>query len=64
MIPDNYDAWRRHDDEMEDRIARFPICHECKEPIQDEKCYNFDGILICKSCLENYHEVYTDDYTF
>ena len=64
MREDNYSQWERHDAEMERQLARLPVCSECGEPIQDERCYNFDGELICQSCLENYHEVNTEDYIF
>ena len=64
MIPDNYSQWERHEAEKEDWLARLPVCSECHEPIQDERCYIFDGELICQSCLETYHEVNTDDYIF
>lgn len=62
--PDNYSEWARHDAENEKWLARLPKCTECDEPIQDERCYEFDGELICPSCLEAYHAKDTDDFTF
>lgn len=60
--PDNYSQWASYEAQMERELARLPVCYECGEPIQDERCYKFDGELICQSCLEANHEVDTYDY--
>lgn len=54
--------WDRYCEEQDKQLERLPKCSECKEPIQDEKCYAFSGELYCKECLCNYHEKYTEDY--
>lgn len=61
-IPDNYDLWKAHDDEMEKALERLPVCCECDEPIQDDTLYVFDNNPICKSCLELHHEMSVEDF--
>ena len=52
----------KHDAEQQKQLEKLPRCSECDEPIQSEKCYEFNGELICPECLENYHEKETEDY--
>lgn len=65
-IPDNYDAWCSHQSDKERRLARYPKCYLCDEPILEEKCFRIDGELICEHCIEDYikenYEVDTEDY--
>ena len=63
MLKDNYDFWREHDAEQEERLSRLPMCSKCSEHIQDECCYFIDGEYICESCMDNY-KVYVDDLNF
>lgn len=50
----------RHEARAERWLRSRPICCECGEPIQDEECYEFDGRLVCCSCVENNHMRYID----
>lgn len=52
----------RYDKEQQAKLDKLPRCSECDEPIQSEKCYEFNDELICPECLENYHEKDTADY--
>lgn len=54
--------FERYDAEQVAELEKLPRCSECDEPIQTEKCYEFNGELICQECLENYHEKDTEDY--
>ena len=47
----------------EAELARLPRCCECKEPIQTERCFEFDDELICPQCMEENHLVWVEDYT-
>lgn len=55
----DFDRWEAAQNK---RLAKCPICSECDQPIQDEKCYCFNGELICEDCLNLNHKVDTDDY--
>ena len=61
-IPDAYDQWVRHDQEMEDALKRLPVCADCGEPIQTEYLYEIDGDLICEDCMRENHRRCIDDY--
>lgn len=52
----NYDARQRR------RLARLPRCSECREPIQDDECFVWDGEIICPECLKENHQKRTEDY--
>lgn len=61
-VPDNYDAWSRHDAEQEAELQKRPKCCECGQPIQDEKCFEINDELICPRCMGENHEKWTEDY--
>lgn len=52
-IPDNYDLFRRYDDEREEWLESRPICSNCKEPITAEKAIYINGDWICNDCIKN-----------
>lgn len=54
--------FERHDARQRRRLARLPRCSECREPIQDDECYEINGELICEGCLNENHRKRTDDY--
>lgn len=56
-VPDNYDQWKRHDDQMNEELERLPRCAHCGEPIQEEKAIRFDDSMFCMECIENYYTV-------
>lgn len=51
------ERYYRHQDKL--LYQNCPICEVCKEPIQDEKAFNFSHEWIHKECLEEYFE---EDY--
>ena len=59
---DNYDLFCQHEEEQERWLQSLPKCYECGDPIQDEKCFEINGELICPKCLKKNHEKWTDDY--
>ena len=59
---DNYDIWRRHDEEQERRLARLPECCHCGEHIQQEDAVCIDGSWYCDDCLETYFRQATEYY--
>ena len=61
-VPDNYDLWEAHQREQDERLDTLPKCSECREPIQEDECYNFDGDLICEECLKKNHKVWTEKF--
>ena len=52
----------RYQAEQDEELAKLPRCSECDEPIQDDHCYEFNGELICETCLRDYHRVDTERY--
>jgi formylmethanofuran dehydrogenase subunit E len=60
-VPDNYDAFCRHDAEEGEIHKRLPRCAECGEPIQEDTCYEIGSSLYCVSCVSD-SKVYTEDY--
>lgn len=50
-IPDNYDAWCRHEDEDNRKLVKLPCCAWCGERIQDSFCYEIDGDKVCEECI-------------
>ena len=58
-VPDNYDAWSRHQDQMERELAERQRCSECDEPITDDYCYLINGEYICQDCMNSYYMVET-----
>ena len=55
-IPDNYDAWSRHDAEQESELQKRPQCCECGEHIQAETCFQINDEIICEECMEHYRK--------
>ena len=52
----------RHDARQENELSKRPICFDCREHIQSDKCYNIDGDLYCPACMESNFKVWTDEY--
>lgn len=50
-IPDNYDAFAKHDAEQESELDRLPVCEYCDEPIQDEYAFCIEGAWFCTKCM-------------
>lgn len=48
--------FERYDAEQQRKLDRLPKCDRCKDPIQGEDCYDFDGVIICSDCLDDYIE--------
>lgn len=61
-VPDNLDAFNRHDAEQEEKSDRLPVCAYCDEPIQTDKLYLIDDEFVCPGCLNNYFKRDTDDF--
>ena len=62
-LMDAIDLWKTHDRAQAEKLEGLPKCSECKKPIQDEFCYEFDDGLICPKCLKHNHRVWTEYYT-
>ncbi len=52
----------RYAAEQERKLDELPKCCECDHPIQTEKCFEFNGELMCPQCLKDYHEKWTEDF--
>jgi formylmethanofuran dehydrogenase subunit E len=52
----------RHDAEQTRELEKRPRCSECKQHIQGEECWEFNGELICEECLEDNHRKWVDDF--
>lgn len=61
-IPDNYDAFLRHEAEQERQLNQLPVCCGCNEHIQSKYAYEVDGELYCKECFIDSFRVRTEDY--
>lgn len=48
---DNYELWERHDNEMESKLAKQPICSCCGDYIQQDMAVYYNGEWICDDCL-------------
>jgi formylmethanofuran dehydrogenase subunit E len=46
--------FENYDREMARRIARLPVCAECREHIQSEDLYDINGELYCEECMHNH----------
>lgn len=60
-IPDNYDAWKAHEQLNEKWLGTRPICECCGEPIIEDYAYRINGELICAECLNEYKERIEDE---
>lgn len=58
---DPHKDFLRHDAEQQAELDRLPKCCECDQPIQTEKCYEFNDELICPECLEDNHRKWVED---
>ena len=50
-----------YDAEQSKMLNRLPVCYECDEHIQDEKCYEINGKYICPKCLEENHRKWVEN---
>lgn len=50
-IPDNYDAWSRHQEQQERELLKYLVCDICGHGITDDYAYSINGDLICEDCL-------------
>lgn len=62
-IPDNYDLWEDHEAEQEKGLEKLPVCENCGQPIQSERCYIINDSFICPDCLESDFGHDTDEFT-
>lgn len=53
-IPDNYDIWLAHEEQMERELEARPVCDHCENRIQEEFCYEVEGMTICPRCMDTY----------
>lgn len=53
-VPDNYDQWKHHDQQQQQKLAERPVCDYCDNPIQDDLYFEINGDKICKHCMETY----------
>lgn len=60
-IPDNYDLWEKHDEELQDALELLPLCSICGERIQTEYCYEINDEIICEHCMVGYFRKETMD---
>ena len=54
--------FHRRDKEQSEWLDTLPICAECRHPIQDDECFEFEFGLICPDCLKDNHRRSTDDF--
>lgn len=51
----------RHEAEQERWLQTLPVCHKCKERIQDDTCYKVNDDVYCEGCMRKLFEVWTED---
>lgn len=61
-VPDNYDAFERHQAEQDAWLKRRPVCVECGEHIQDDFLYDINGDIYCEECMKDVFRQSTDNY--
>ena len=59
---DPHADYDRHDARQQRELERQPKCTECREHIQEDECFEFDGKLICPVCLKENHQRETADF--
>lgn len=52
-IPDNYDMFVQHQNELDRQAELLPRCSYCDEPIFDEYAFEIDGSWYHKDCFES-----------
>ena len=60
--PDNYDAWKKHDQQETDWLNSRPRCEHCGEAIQDEDLFDLEGTLYHIDCAMEEFKKKTEDY--
>lgn len=61
-VPDNYDAYRAHEEEQNRFADRLPRCEICGEQIHDRYLYLINDETICQACLKREFRKKTEDY--
>lgn len=61
-MPDNYDRWKQHDEELEMELRNLPECEYCGHKIQDDFFYLINGEIICEECLNDSFRKRVDDF--
>lgn len=61
-VPDNYDAFERHEADQEAQLERCPKCAYCGEPIQEDYLFDIDGELYHEDCAKELFRKDTENY--
>lgn len=62
MVIDNYDLFKMHDREQEERMARLPRCKCCGYKVQQEQAVCIEGDYYCEDCEDEAWERLRKDY--
>ena len=54
--------FHRWDADQQKYLDSLPLCENCEEPIQDEKCYEIGGEVLCEDCMKDRYERWTEDF--
>ena len=57
MLPDNYDLWKRHEEEREREREKCPVCAYCGEHITDEFAFHIDHEWLHEECMRSEYYV-------
>ena len=60
--PDYNDLHSAYEYEQERKLAKYPKCDYCGEPITDDYCYDIAGDIICENCLNEHHRKPIEEY--
>ena len=61
-LPDYEDLRLEYEAEQERKLAKYPKCDICGEPITDDRFYEIDGDYYCIDCMEHNFIRWTDNY--
>ena len=61
-VPDNLDAFNRHQATQEAQLARMPVCEHCREPIQDDDLFDIGDVLYHEDCARDLFRRSTENY--
>jgi len=61
-VIDNYGLYEIHEREQEEALRNLPVCHCCKQRIQQERAICIDGKWFCEDDEDEAWDLIRKDY--